>query len=104
MDPIQELASKYNLAVIEDACQAHGAEYFSKKATHGRKPVRSAGPLLQFLPGKNLGACGEAGAVSTNDETMALRMKMIRDHGQAKKYYHDMEGYNGGLIRFRRVG
>jgi len=98
MDPIQELASKYNLAVIEDACQAHGAEYFSKKANAWKK-AGSIGraAAFSFYPGKNLGACGEAGAVTTNDETMALRMKMIRDHGQAKKYYHDMEGYNGRL-------
>src|SRR5882724_8945432 len=74
MDPIQELASKYNLAVIEDACQAHGAEYFSKKA-NARKKAGSIGraAAFSFYPGKNLGACGEAGAVTTNDETMALR-------------------------------
>ena len=52
---------------------------------------------FSFYPGKNLGACGEAGAVTTNDESMAKRMRMIRDHGQAKKYYHDVEGYNGRL-------
>jgi dTDP-4-amino-4,6-dideoxygalactose transaminase len=52
---------------------------------------------FSFYPGKNLGACGEAGAITTNDEVMAARMKMIRDHGQAKKYYHDIEGYNGRL-------
>jgi dTDP-4-amino-4,6-dideoxygalactose transaminase len=52
---------------------------------------------FSFYPGKNLGACGEAGAITTNDEQMAKRMKMIRDHGQAKKYYHDIEGYNGRL-------
>jgi dTDP-4-amino-4,6-dideoxygalactose transaminase len=52
---------------------------------------------FSFYPGKNLGACGEAGAVTTNDESMAKRMRMIRDHGQARKYYHDIEGYNGRL-------
>jgi dTDP-4-amino-4,6-dideoxygalactose transaminase len=52
---------------------------------------------FSFYPGKNLGACGEAGAITLNDEAMAKRMKMIRDHGQAKKYYHDIEGYNGRL-------
>ena len=52
---------------------------------------------FSFYPGKNLGACGEAGATTTNDEALAKRMKMIRDHGQAKKYYHDIEGYNGRL-------
>lgn len=52
---------------------------------------------FSFYPGKNLGACGEAGAITTNDEAFARKMRMLRDHGQAKKYYHDMEGYNGRL-------
>src|SRR5258705_5345099 len=98
MDPIMDLAAKYNLLVIEDACQAHGAEYFSKKANAWKK-AGSIGKAaaFSFYPGKNLGACGEGGAITTNDEAMAQRMKMIRDHGQAKKYYHDIEGYNGRL-------
>jgi dTDP-4-amino-4,6-dideoxygalactose transaminase len=98
MDPIQELAAKYNLFVIEDACQAHGAEYFSKKA-NAWKRAGSIGKAaaFSFYPGKNLGACGEGGAITTNDAAMAAHMKMIRDHGQAKKYYHDIEGYNGRL-------
>ena len=98
MDPIMELAERYGVTVIEDACQAHGAEYFSKR--HGTwKKAGSMGraAAFSFYPGKNLGACGEAGAVTTNDESMAQRMRMIRDHGQAKKYYHDIEGYNGRL-------
>lgn len=98
MDPILELAEHYKLTVIEDACQAHGAEYFSAK--HGG--WRKAGSMgraaaFSFYPGKNLGACGEAGAVTTNDETLAAKVRMLRDHGQAKKYYHDVEGYNGRL-------
>jgi len=52
---------------------------------------------FSFYPGKNLGACGEAGAITTNDEELARKCRMIRDHGQAKKYYHDIEGYNGRL-------
>ena len=52
---------------------------------------------FSFYPGKNLGACGEAGAVTTNDPVLAAKIKMLRDHGQAKKYYHDVEGYNGRL-------
>ncbi len=98
MDPIQELAARYNLFVIEDACQAHGAEYFSKR-DNAWKRAGSMGlaAAFSFYPGKNLGACGEAGAITTNDQTLAARMKMIRDHGQAKKYYHDIEGYNGRL-------
>src|SRR6266851_8612099 len=98
MDPILELAHKYNLFVIEDACQAHGAEYFSKKdSVWKRAGSMGKAAAFSFYPGKNLGACGEGGAITTNDEAIAQRMKMIRDHGQAKKYYHDIEGYNGRL-------
>ena len=98
MDPILELAHQYKLFVIEDACQAHGAQYFSKK-DNTWKLAGSMGnaAAFSFYPGKNLGACGEGGAATTNDPAMAARMKMIRDHGQAKKYYHDIEGYNGRL-------
>ena len=98
MDAILELAHRYKLIVVEDACQAHGAEYFSKKENRWRK-AGSMGHVgaFSFYPGKNLGACGEAGAVTTHDEELARKMRMIRDHGQAKKYYHDMEGYNGRL-------
>jgi dTDP-4-amino-4,6-dideoxygalactose transaminase len=98
MDPILDLARKFNLLVIEDACQAHGAEYFSTRDGVWKK-AGSMGhaAAFSFYPGKNLGACGEAGAITTNDKSMAQRMSMIRDHGQAKKYYHDIEGYNGRL-------
>jgi dTDP-4-amino-4,6-dideoxygalactose transaminase len=98
MDPIMELAERYNLIVIEDACQAHGAEYFSQRNDRWMK-AGSIGraAAFSFYPGKNLGACGEAGAITTNDEEIARKCRMIRDHGQAKKYYHDMEGYNGRL-------
>ncbi len=98
MDPILELAERHNLFVIEDACQAHGAEYFSKK--HNRwKRAGSMGraAAFSFYPGKNLGACGEAGAVTTNDEALAEKVRMLRDHGQVRKYYHDIVGYNGRL-------
>jgi dTDP-4-amino-4,6-dideoxygalactose transaminase len=98
MDPILALAEKYNLVVIEDACQAHGAEYFSKRlnrwCTAGSMGRAAA---FSFYPGKNLGACGEAGAITTNDEELARKMRMLRDHGQGKKYYHEIEGYNGRL-------
>ena len=98
MDAILDLAEKYNLIVIEDACQAHGAEYFSRKQNRWFK-AGSMGhaAAFSFYPGKNLGACGEGGAVTTNDPEIAQRVRMLRDHGQAKKYYHDMEGYNGRL-------
>jgi dTDP-4-amino-4,6-dideoxygalactose transaminase len=98
MDPILELARRYNLIVVEDACQAHGAEYFSQKENRWRK-AGSMGhaAAFSFYPGKNLGACGEAGAITTNSEEMARQMRILRDHGQAKKYYHNVEGYNGRL-------
>jgi dTDP-4-amino-4,6-dideoxygalactose transaminase len=98
MDAIMGLADEYGLTVIEDACQAHGAEYFSKRLNRWMK-AGSIGraAAFSFYPGKNLGACGEAGAVTTNDVTIANQIRMVRDHGQAEKYYHDMEGYNGRL-------
>lgn len=98
MDAIMELAERYGLLVLEDACQAHGAMYFSRRDGHWHK-AGSMGfaAAFSFYPGKNLGACGEAGAVTTRDAALAARIRMIRDHGQAKKYYHDVEGYNGRL-------
>jgi dTDP-4-amino-4,6-dideoxygalactose transaminase len=108
MDPILEIAKKKNLAVIEDACQAHGSLYKGKKAGS----IGLVG-CFSFYPGKNLGAYGEGGAVVTRSEEIANKIRMIRDHGQAKKYYHDMEGYNGRLdaiqagvlrIKLKRLG
>lgn len=98
MDRILELADEYGLIVIEDACQAHGAEYFSKKQNRWLKAgSMGKAAAFSFYPGKNLGACGEAGAITTNDAGMAEKMKMLRDHGQSRKYYHAIEGYNGRL-------
>jgi dTDP-4-amino-4,6-dideoxygalactose transaminase len=98
MDPILDLASRYGLTVIEDACQAHGAEYFSKKQNRWMKAgSMGSAAAFSFYPGKNLGACGEAGAVTTQDPDLAKKVKMLRDHGQATKYYHEVEGYNGRL-------
>jgi dTDP-4-amino-4,6-dideoxygalactose transaminase len=98
MDSILRLAEQYGLAVIEDACQAHGAEYFSGKLNRWMKAgTMGRAAAFSFYPGKNLGACGEAGAVTTNDTALADKVRMLRDHGQLKKYYHDMEGYNGRL-------
>ena len=98
MDPILELAERYRLLVIEDACQAHGAEYFSRKDNSWKKAgSMGRAAAFSFYPGKNLGACGEAGAVTTNDGELAQKIRMLRDHGQAKKYFHEVEGYNGRL-------
>lgn len=98
MDAILEIAEQFGLIVVEDACQAHGAQYFSKREnswkTAGSMGIAAA---FSFYPGKNLGACGEAGAVTTSDAQIDKTVRMLRDHGQAKKYYHDMEGYNGRL-------
>src|SRR5213593_1313982 len=98
MDPILELAERHSLIVIEDACQAHGAEYFSSKQNRWmRAGSMGHAASFSFYPGKNLGACGEAGAVTTNDQELAERIRMLRDHGQVRKYHHDIEGYNGRL-------
>jgi dTDP-4-amino-4,6-dideoxygalactose transaminase len=109
MDPIMKLAARYKLSVIEDACQAHGAEYFSRSQNKWLK-AGSMGhaSAFSFYPGKNLGACGEGGAVTTNDPEISRKVSMLRDHGQSKKYHHDLEGYNGrmdsvqaGLLRVK---
>jgi dTDP-4-amino-4,6-dideoxygalactose transaminase len=92
MDPIMEIARKRGLHVIEDACQAHGAKYKNNAAGS-----MAAAGCFSFYPGKNLGAYGEGGAVVTHDEKIAAEIRMIRDHGQNKKYFHTMEGYNGRL-------
>lgn len=92
MDPILEVAKRHRLAVIEDACQAHGALY------RGRS-VGSIGAAacFSFYPGKNLGAYGEAGAVVTNDAELAEKIRTLRDHGQLRKYYHKVIGWNGRM-------
>jgi dTDP-4-amino-4,6-dideoxygalactose transaminase len=92
MDPIMQTAKKHNIAVIEDACQAHGALYKGRKA--GSMGVAGC---FSFYPGKNLGAYGEGGAVVTQDQEIDKKIRMIRDHGQEQKYYHAIEGYNGRL-------
>ena len=92
MDPIMEVARKHGLPVVEDACQAHGAEYKGRKA--GSLGVAAA---FSFYPGKNLGAMGEAGGITTNDAKLRETMMTLRDHGQAKKYHHSMIGWNGRM-------
>ena len=98
MDAILNLAERFDLIVIEDACQAHGAEYFSKKHNRWMKAgTMGKAAAFSFYPGKNLGACGEGGAATTESAGIAEKIKCLRDHGQVKKYYHDVEGYNGRL-------
>ena len=103
MDPILEIAARHGLTVIEDACQAHGAIYKNR-------PVGALGHAgcFSFYPGKNLGAYGEGGMVTTNDAGMQKTMRMLRDWGQEKKYYHvlkgfnyRMEGFQGAILRVK---
>src|SRR5213593_36514 len=92
MDAILEIARRCGVPVIEDACQAHGAEYKDRKAGS----MGTAG-CFSFYPGKNLGALGEAGAVVTNNEELRNKIQMLRDHGQAKKYHHALIGWNARM-------
>jgi dTDP-4-amino-4,6-dideoxygalactose transaminase len=98
MDPIFDLADRFKLEVIEDACQSHGASYFRRDTQKWHKAgSMGRAAAFSFYPGKNLGACGEAGAVTTNDESVAAMVRLLRDHGQERKYHHSIEGYNGRL-------
>ena len=92
MDPIQEIARAHGLWVVEDAAQAQGAVYMGRRAG-----TMGAMAAFSFYPGKNLGACGEAGAVTSADAGRLEFVRKLREHGQAQKYYHDIEGYNGRL-------
>jgi len=89
MDRIKEIADKYNLILVEDCAQSHLAEYKNQK-TGGLAKAAS----FSFYPGKNLGAYGEGGAVTTNDDELALKFRMMREHGSSKKYYHELYGHN----------
>jgi dTDP-4-amino-4,6-dideoxygalactose transaminase len=99
-DAILEICRKHKLPLVEDACQAHGAKYKSK--TVGTFGEMSA---FSFYPGKNLGACGEGGALVTNNSALAARAKSLREHGSTVRYYHDeigfnyrMEGFQGAVL------
>lgn len=96
MDSINDIAKKYNLKVIEDAAQAHGAKY------KGR-PVGSLGDAagFSFYPGKNLGALGDAGAITTNDEILAKKARAIANYGSSIKYHHEYKGFNSRLDEFQ---
>ncbi len=89
MDPILEIAREHGVLVIEDAAQAHGAEYKGRRAGS-----MGAMGCFSFYPGKNLGAYGEGGAVTTNDIGFAEKIRVLRDWGAAKRYHHDLKGFN----------
>jgi dTDP-4-amino-4,6-dideoxygalactose transaminase len=98
MDAIHALAERFHLAVFEDACQAHGAEYYSTREKRWRKAgSMGQAAAFSFYPGKNLGALGEAGAITTDREDVARVARMLRQHGELKRYHHESEGYNGRL-------
>jgi dTDP-4-amino-4,6-dideoxygalactose transaminase len=92
LDPILKFADSRGLAVLEDACQAHGARYRGV-----RVGSFGAASCFSFYPGKNLGAYGEGGAVGTNDPAIAERVRRLRDHGQSQRYLHEEVGYNARL-------
>jgi dTDP-4-amino-4,6-dideoxygalactose transaminase len=89
LDPILEICRKHKLPLVEDACQSHGAKYKGKV-------VGTFGEMsgFSFYPGKNLGACGEGGALVTNNDAYAARAKSLREHGSTQRYYHDEVGFN----------
>jgi dTDP-4-amino-4,6-dideoxygalactose transaminase len=92
INPLKKIAKKYNLKLIEDAAQAHGATYFNKKAGNLGD---AAG--FSFYPGKNLGALGDAGAVTTNDEILAKKVRALANYGSVEKYIHNFKGTNSRL-------
>ncbi len=92
MRPLLDLAARHNLWIVEDAAQAHGARYRGRRC--GTLGTLAA---FSFYPGKNLGACGEGGAIVSNDRGKLAYSRKLREHGQSEKYHHDMEGYNGRL-------
>ena len=92
MDPILAIARKHNLAVIEDGAQSQGSLYKGRKSGS----MGDAG-ATSYYPGKNLGAWGEAGGITTQDPELRERMVMFREHGQKKKYFHDVVGWNGRM-------
>lgn len=103
MDAVLKIAAQHKLAVIEDACQAHGARYHGKRV--GSLGTASA---FSFYPTKNLGAYGEGGALTTNDDTLAARARALRSHGEFNRYFHEavgynyrMEGFQGAILRLK---
>lgn len=97
MAPIMELAEKYDLYVIEDNAQAVGAEYIYSSQLHKKTGTIGTIGCISFFPSKNLGCYGDGGAIVTNDDELAQKIKMIANHGQRIKYHHDLIGCNSRL-------
>lgn len=102
MESIIKIARKYNLFVIEDACQAHGAYYYSNNTKFRVGSIGDAG-CFSFYPGKNLGCAGDGGAIVTNNDEIAERIRYFRNIGSIKKYYHEVKGYNSRLDTIQAV-
>jgi len=98
MDAIRDIAERHNLVVVADAAQAHGARY-----KDSRRAIQGLVSCYSFYPGKNLGAYGDGGMVTTNDEALAERMRMLLDHGRQDKYLHAQEGFNYRLDALQAV-
>ncbi|MFB3814503.1 MAG: DegT/DnrJ/EryC1/StrS family aminotransferase [Terriglobales bacterium] len=92
MDAVAAIATRHNLLVVEDACQAHGARYKGRRAG-----CLGDAAAFSFYPGKNLGACGDGGMITTNDAAIQDRLRKLRNYGQAEKYHHVVRGYNRRL-------
>jgi dTDP-4-amino-4,6-dideoxygalactose transaminase len=99
---LRQIADRYGLKIIEDACQAHGAQIHTDSGPLMAGTIGLAG-CFSFYPGKNLGAWGEAGAVATNDDDLAVRISMLRDHGRTSHYAHEEIGYNARLDAVQAV-
>ena len=97
MDPLMELCKKHNLYVIEDAAQGIGSDYISKDGTHRKAGSMGHIGCTSFFPSKNLGCYGDGGAIFTNDDTLAAKMRMVANHGQSRLYYFDEIGVNSRL-------
>ena len=98
MQSLRSLADKAGLAIVEDACQAHGAERDGLRAGAG-----GLAGAFSFYPAKNLGAMGDAGALTTDDESLAAAVRALREHGQRRKYHHDLEGYTARLDTIQAI-
>lgn len=97
MDAINKIAKKYNLFVVEDNAQAIGSDYYHEDGTVSKTGTISDIGCTSFFPSKNLGCYGDGGAICTNNDELAAKMRMIANHGQSQRYYHDIVGCNSRL-------